>query len=305
MQDGARTLAYVAAASIIKSAGHLPETPALYRRLRRRTAEPHHHERSCGHGRRQDASVIAAEEAGFNGDAMEAEAWAYLAVRSLEGLPLTFPGTTGVDAPVSGGVLARHDDGDGHSETPRLQLVDVGRRRCALVQRLHSTIGTTRYMSGERLDARRMRGAADGWFGEHARDGMTKYKMLAATTAASSAAPAFRFHDGRDERIRTRLFASAKRSGARATRPKSPVRWPTGSSQSGLRPTSSPSRIPENVASQRVLTKIGMRRPRADPDRWDFVLELSSVTAECGRASQRIRLAAGSGTSSPFRRRSR
>jgi anhydro-N-acetylmuramic acid kinase len=51
--------------------------------------------------------VLTAEEAGFDGDAMEAEAWAYLAVRSLEGLPLTFPGTTGVGAPVSGGVLAR------------------------------------------------------------------------------------------------------------------------------------------------------------------------------------------------------
>ena len=51
------------------------------------------------------ATVISAEEAGFNGDAMEAEAWAYLAVRSLEGLPLTYPGTTGVREAVSGGVL--------------------------------------------------------------------------------------------------------------------------------------------------------------------------------------------------------
>ncbi len=38
---------------------------------------------------------------------MEAEAWAYLAVRSLDGLPLTFPGTTGVRAPVSGGVVVK------------------------------------------------------------------------------------------------------------------------------------------------------------------------------------------------------
>jgi anhydro-N-acetylmuramic acid kinase len=37
---------------------------------------------------------------------MEAEAWAYLAVRSMRGLPLTYPTTTGCDKPVSGGVLA-------------------------------------------------------------------------------------------------------------------------------------------------------------------------------------------------------
>lgn len=50
--------------------------------------------------------VLSAEAAGFDGDALEAEAWAYLAVRSLEGLPLTFPSTTGVASPVTGGVLA-------------------------------------------------------------------------------------------------------------------------------------------------------------------------------------------------------
>jgi len=106
LEDGARTLAHVAAASIIKSASFLPETPAVYI--------------VCGGGRlnatlmaefsvmaeRFGSKVLSAEEAGFDGDAMEAEAWAYLAVRSLEGLPLTFPGTTGVGVPVSGGVLA-------------------------------------------------------------------------------------------------------------------------------------------------------------------------------------------------------
>jgi anhydro-N-acetylmuramic acid kinase len=49
--------------------------------------------------------VIVAEEAGFDGDMMEAEAWAYLAVRSLRGLPITWPGTTGTREPVSGGVI--------------------------------------------------------------------------------------------------------------------------------------------------------------------------------------------------------
>ena len=55
----------------------------------------------------EGASVVPAEAVGLDGDSMEAEAWAYLAVRSLRGLPLTFPGTTGVKAPVTGGLLSR------------------------------------------------------------------------------------------------------------------------------------------------------------------------------------------------------
>jgi anhydro-N-acetylmuramic acid kinase len=51
--------------------------------------------------------VAPAEHYGFDGDSMEAEAWAYLAVRSLEGLPLSFPGTTGVADPQRGGILVR------------------------------------------------------------------------------------------------------------------------------------------------------------------------------------------------------
>lgn len=105
LEDGARTLAYVTAAAVLKSAQHLPERPGTYI--------------ICGGGRlnriimrdltelalREEATVVSAEAAGLDGDAMEAEAWAYLAVRSLEGLPLTFPGTTGVTEPVTGGVF--------------------------------------------------------------------------------------------------------------------------------------------------------------------------------------------------------
>src|SRR5690606_16517318 len=105
LEDGARTLVHVAAAAIIRSAGFLPETPSSYI--------------VCGGGRLNEtlmaeftamageggSTVLSAEQAGFNGDAMEAEAWAYLAVRSLEGLPLTYPGTTGVSRPVTGGIL--------------------------------------------------------------------------------------------------------------------------------------------------------------------------------------------------------
>lgn len=49
--------------------------------------------------------VDAVEAVGWNGDAMEAEGFAYLAVRSLKGLPLSLPTTTGVPTPMTGGVL--------------------------------------------------------------------------------------------------------------------------------------------------------------------------------------------------------
>ena len=52
-------------------------------------------------------AVVPAEALGFDGDAIEAEAWAYLAVRSLDKRPITFPGTTGVRVPMTGGVLSR------------------------------------------------------------------------------------------------------------------------------------------------------------------------------------------------------
>lgn len=56
---------------------------------------------------RTGARVRPAGEIGLSTDFLEAQAFAYLAVRSLRGLPLTFPGTTGVAAPTPGGVLAR------------------------------------------------------------------------------------------------------------------------------------------------------------------------------------------------------
>ena len=50
--------------------------------------------------------VEAAGSLGWSADAMEAQAFAYLAVRSRAGLPLTFPTTTGVPRPMTGGRLA-------------------------------------------------------------------------------------------------------------------------------------------------------------------------------------------------------
>ena len=71
-----------------------------------------------GGGRRNPAIVEAleqrlpvrvekAEAFGWRGDAVEAEAFAYLAARTLRGLPISFPGTTGVPAPLTGGRVAR------------------------------------------------------------------------------------------------------------------------------------------------------------------------------------------------------
>ena len=48
-----------------------------------------------------------AEALGWNGDAVEAEGFAYMAVRSLNGLPISFPGTTGVPRPLTGGTFHR------------------------------------------------------------------------------------------------------------------------------------------------------------------------------------------------------
>ncbi len=70
----------------------------------------------CGGGRRNPVLMEAlarellplplpVESVGWDGDALEAQAFAYLAVRSLKGLPLSVPGTTAVPLPQTGGKL--------------------------------------------------------------------------------------------------------------------------------------------------------------------------------------------------------
>ena len=102
-EDGAATLAAFTAHSIAASTKWFSETPEQWI--------------VCGGGRYNAAimqnlstllpNVVKAETVGLNGDSMEAEAWAYLAVRSLRGLPLTFPGTTGVKTALTGGIIAK------------------------------------------------------------------------------------------------------------------------------------------------------------------------------------------------------
>ncbi|HWY62543.1 MAG TPA: anhydro-N-acetylmuramic acid kinase [Rhizomicrobium sp.] len=102
--DGAATLTAFTAASIARAREHFPEPATTWI--------------ICGGGRhnktlmamlkaRVNAPVIAAEEAGWNGDAMEAEGFAYLAMRAKKGLPLSLPTTTGVQQPMTGGKLHR------------------------------------------------------------------------------------------------------------------------------------------------------------------------------------------------------
>ena len=106
LEDGARTLAHVSAAAIVNSLACLVEKPKLAiicgggRHNREIMAD------LMALGEEVAIRIIVAEEAGFEGDFIEAEAWAYLAVRCLKGLPITFPSTTGVKNPLSGGRIA-------------------------------------------------------------------------------------------------------------------------------------------------------------------------------------------------------
>lgn len=106
LADGARTLAAVSAESIMEASDHLPSEPKLWILCGGGRKNPHIVGDMKTIAARRGAQVILAEDAGFDGDAMEAEAWAYLAVRSQRGLPLTFPTTTGCRAPATGGVRA-------------------------------------------------------------------------------------------------------------------------------------------------------------------------------------------------------
>jgi anhydro-N-acetylmuramic acid kinase len=53
------------------------------------------------------ASVEPADVLGWSADAIEAQAFGFLAARSMQGLPLSYPSTTGVPTPMTGGVIAR------------------------------------------------------------------------------------------------------------------------------------------------------------------------------------------------------
>lgn len=94
------TLTEFTARSIAAVRAHLPEAPLLWlvtgggrknHTLMQRLADA------------ASAPVRDISEMGLDGDALEAQAFGYLAVRSKLGLPLSLPTTTGVPAPTTGG----------------------------------------------------------------------------------------------------------------------------------------------------------------------------------------------------------
>ncbi len=102
VSDGAATLVAFTAESVLRAEDLLParplrwlvtgggrHNPVLMASLRQRLA----------------CSVDPVEVAGWSGDALEAQAFAYLAVRSARGLSLSLPTTTGVPQPMTGGVV--------------------------------------------------------------------------------------------------------------------------------------------------------------------------------------------------------
>lgn len=103
--DGAATLAEITVQSIIAARHHFPRQPRLWI--------------VCGGGRHNNhlvkrlkttlkpAKLVDSDDLGWNGDALEAQAFAFLAVRVLRGLPLSLPTTTGVPYPMPGGRIAK------------------------------------------------------------------------------------------------------------------------------------------------------------------------------------------------------
>jgi anhydro-N-acetylmuramic acid kinase len=102
--DGAATLTAFTARAAARATEHFPSPP---RRWLVTGGGRHNRTLMSALSGAVSAKVEPVEAAGWNGDGLEAQAFAYLAVRNLRGLPLSFPGTTGVDRPMTGGVLRR------------------------------------------------------------------------------------------------------------------------------------------------------------------------------------------------------
>lgn len=99
--DGAATLAEFTIRAVAKALDHLPQPPKAWYVTGGGRHNPVLME---GLARIFNVKVRPVDDLGWDGDALEAEGFAYLAVRSRLGLPLSVPTTTGVRAPVSGGI---------------------------------------------------------------------------------------------------------------------------------------------------------------------------------------------------------
>jgi anhydro-N-acetylmuramic acid kinase len=104
-EDGAATLTAITAAAIAQCVKVLPRAPTSWIVAGGGTRNPTLMRMLAD--RLAPAAVETADAVGWSADALEAQAFAYLAVRSLKGLPNTFPTTTGVPRPIAGGVIAR------------------------------------------------------------------------------------------------------------------------------------------------------------------------------------------------------
>jgi anhydro-N-acetylmuramic acid kinase len=104
VEDAAATATAIVAGSIGRALRHLPKVPTTWI-----VAGGGARNRSLMKLLRSNllAPVLVAEAVGWSADALEAQAFAYLAVRSLKGMPLTYPTTTGVKAPTTGGLLVK------------------------------------------------------------------------------------------------------------------------------------------------------------------------------------------------------
>jgi anhydro-N-acetylmuramic acid kinase len=101
---GAATLTEMTAAAVVAATAHFPE-PA--REFLVTGGGRHNPAMMAALARLLGVPVRPVEAAGWDGDALEAQAFAYLAIRSLHGLPLSLPTTTGVPHPMPGGRLFR------------------------------------------------------------------------------------------------------------------------------------------------------------------------------------------------------
>lgn len=105
-EDGAATLTAFTARAVARALDHAPEIPTRWivagggARNGELVRLLNYHLRS---------EITTADAIGWSSAYLEAQAFAYLAVRSLKGLPITFPSTTGVRDSISGGSLARPD----------------------------------------------------------------------------------------------------------------------------------------------------------------------------------------------------
>lgn len=101
-EDGAATLTAMTASGIAKALEHVPATP---KQLLVTGGGRHNTTLLSMISKYANVEAVPVEYLHWNGDALEAQAFAYLAARSVQGLALTLPTTTGVPRPVTGGVF--------------------------------------------------------------------------------------------------------------------------------------------------------------------------------------------------------